>query len=91
MMHFFPDCSYFINNFQCLWNKLKFKINGCNPADEVHIDGHNNVLLLLGRLAVPLDNETNILINCFLSSAVGKSHKLCTERLHKLKALWLVN
>ena len=37
------------------------------------------MLLLLGGLALPLDNETNILINRFISSAVGKIHKLCNE------------
>ena len=53
----------------------------------------DRVVLLLGGggLALPFDNETNILINRFISSAVGKIHKLRNERLHELEAPWLVN
>ena len=39
------------------------------------------VLLLLGGGLLPFDKETNILINRFISSAVGKIHKLRNERL----------
>ena len=44
-----------------------------------------------GELALPFDNETNVLINRFISSAVGKIHKLRNERLCELEAPWLVN
>ena len=105
MMHLFLDCSYFRNNFESLWNKLKFKIAGSNPTDGAYIcnlienlDGHNKVLLGFGgggggggELALLFDNETNFVINRFNSSAVGKIHKLRNERLRKLEALWLVN
>ena len=83
VMHLFLDFLYFRNNFESLWNKLKFKIAGPNPTDGAYIcnfiknlNGHNKVLLLLGGLALPFDNETNILINRFIFSAVGKIHKL---------------
>ena len=53
--HLFLNRSYFRNNFESLWNKLKFKIAGSNPIDRVNfcnfienLDGHNKVLLLLG-------------------------------------------
>ena len=49
------------------------------------------ITLTLRGLALPFDSETNILINGFISSAVGKIHKLCNERLHELEAPWLVN
>ena len=46
--YFFLDCSYFRNNFEYLWNKLKFEITGSNPTDAAYIcnfianlDGHN--------------------------------------------------
>ena len=39
----------------------------------------------LGGLAVPFDNETNILINRFIPSVVGKIHKLRNERLRELE------
>ena len=91
--HLFLDCSYFRNNFELLWNKLKSKIAGSNPTDGAYIcnfienlDGHNKVLLLLGGLALPFDNETSILISRFISSAVGKIHKLRNERLRELEA-----
>ena len=31
--HLFLNCSYFRNNFESLWNKLKFKIVGSNLTD----------------------------------------------------------
>ena len=78
---------------------MKIKIARSNPIDGAYIcnfikslDGNNRVLLLLGGgLALPFDNETNVLINRFISSAVGKIHKLRIERLCELEALWLVN
>ena len=42
-------------------------------------------------LALPFNNETNILIDRFISLAVGKIHKLGNERLHELEAPWVVN
>ena len=46
--HLFLDCSYFRNNFESLWNKLKIKLAGSNPinGDYIHnfienLDGHN--------------------------------------------------
>ena len=46
----------------------------CNFIEN--LDGHNKVLLLLGELAAPFDNDKNNLINSFISSALGKIHKL---------------
>ena len=98
MTHFFLNCSYFRNNSESLWDKLKIKIARSNPIDEAYIcnfiknlDGNNRVLLLLGGLALPFDDETNILINRFITSPVGKIHKLPNERLRELEAPWLVN
>ena len=55
--HFYLDCSYFRNNFESFWNKLKIKIARSNPIDGAYIcnfiknlDGNNRVLLLLGGL-----------------------------------------
>ena len=42
-------------------------------------------------LSLPFDKETNILINRFISSTVGKIHKFRNERLRELEAPWLVN
>ena len=96
--HFFLDCSYFRNNFESLSHKLKIRIARFNPIDGAYIcnfiknlDGNNRVLLLLRGLALPFDNETNIPINRFISSVVGKIHKLRNERLRELEASWLVN
>ena len=53
--HLFLDYSYSRNNFESLWNKLKFKIAGSNRTNGAYIfnlienlDGHNKVLLLSG-------------------------------------------
>ena len=96
--HLFLDFSYFRSNFESLWNKLKIIVAVSNPIDAAYIcsfignlDGPNRILLLLGGLAFPFDNETSILIDRFISSAVGKIHKLCNERLPELEAPWLVN
>ena len=35
--HLFLDCSYFRNNFESLWNKLKFKIASSKPTDGPYI------------------------------------------------------
>ena len=91
--HFLLDCSYFRNNFDSLWNKLKLKIYQSIQTNGVYIcnfvtnlDRNNKVLLLLGELALPLDSKTNIQINRFISAAVGKIYKLRQERLHELEA-----
>ena len=94
----FLDCSYFRNNLDSLWHKLKLQIAQSNQTDGISIcnfitnlDGHNKVLLLLGGLALPFDNETNIHINRFISLAVGKIYKFRQERLRELEAPWPTN
>ena len=96
--HFLLDCSYFRNNFNSLWNKLKLKIAQSNQTDRVYIcnfitnlDRNNTVLLLSGGLALPLDSKANIKIKRFISAAVGKIYKLRQERLCELEAPWLAN
>ena len=96
--HFSLDCSYFRNNFESLWDKLKIKIARSNLIDGAYfcnfiknLDENKRVLLLLRGLALPFDNKANIMINRFISSAVGKIHKLRNERLCELEAPWLVN
>ena len=98
VIHLLLDCSYSRNNFDSLWNKLKLKIAQSNQRDGVYIcnfitnlDRHNKVLLLLGGLVLPFDSETNIQINIFISSAVGKIYNLRQERLRELEAPWLTN
>ena len=84
VIHFLLDCG---NNIDSLWNKLKLKIAQFNQADGVYIcnfitnlQRNNKVLLLLGRLALPLDSKTNIQINRFISAAVGKIYKLTSSK-----------
>ena len=98
VIHLLLDCSYSRNNFDSLWNKLKLKIAQSNQRDEVYIcnfitnlDRHDKVLLLLGGLVLLFDSETNIQINIFISSAVGKIYNLRQERLRELEAPWLTN
>ena len=78
--HFLLDCSYFRNNFDSLWNKLKLKIAQSNQTDGVYIcnfitnlDRNNKVLLLLGGLALPLDSKTNIQIKDIYPQLLARS------------------
>ena len=78
--HFLLDCSYFRNNFDSLWNKLKLKIVQSNQTDGVYVcnfitnlDQNNKVLPLLGGLALPLDSKTNIQINNLYPQLLARS------------------
>ena len=93
---FLLDCSRFRDNFDSLWNQLKHKIAQSNQTGGVYIcnfitnlDRSNKVILLLGGLALPLDSETNIQINRFISAVVGKIYKRRQERLWELEAPWI--
>ena len=79
-------------------------IHGCKgctrmyPTDGIQIANftknlncQNIVMLLVGGLSLPFDNQTTILVKKFVSSAVGKIYKLRTEKLRELEAPWLKN
>ena len=53
----------------CFTRKATQKFRCNQQGSFVHIEG----------LALPFDNETNILINRFISSALGKTHQLCND------------
>ena len=80
--YFLLDCSYFRNNFDSLWNKLKLKIAQSNhmQTDGVYIcnfitnlDRNNKVFLLLGGLALLLDSKTNIQIKDLCPQLLARS------------------
>ena len=90
------DCSYFKQNFFSLWRNLKLNFTVSDQADGVNIcqfidnsDRHHKVLCFWGGLSLPFENVTNTLIRRFISTAVGKIHKLHRERLRELEAPWL--
>ena len=96
--HFFLDCPQFKENFDSVWRNLQLKITRSNPTDGVQIanfiknlNRQNKVMLLVGGLSLPFDNQTTTLVKKFVSSAVGKIYKLRTEKLRELEAPWLKN
>ena len=74
---------------------MKTKINfnqtdGITMSDFItNLDPHKKVLLLLGGLSLPFDDASVAVIKRFVASAVGKIHKLQTEKLRELEATWL--
>ena len=79
-----------------LWSNLKLKIINFNQTDGItmfdfitNLNPHKKVLLLLGRLSLPFDDASLVLIKTFDASAVGKIHKLRTAKLRETEAPWL--
>ena len=74
------------------------KIIMSNPTDDIQIanfikklDCQHRVMQLVGDLSLPYDNETITLIKKFISLAVGRIYKLCTEKFRELEAPWLTH
>ena len=81
--HFLLDCSSFRDNFESLWSNLSQKLIACNPSDGTQIshfisglDRQEKIILLLGGFPLPFDGVAVTMINRFISSAVGKIHRL---------------
>ena len=96
--HFFLDCPQFKKNFDSVWRNLQLKITRSNPTDGIqmanfikNLNRQNKVMLSMGGLSLPFDNQTTTLVKKIVSSAVGKIYKLRTEKLGELEALWLKN
>ena len=94
----FLDCPQFKENFDSVWRNLQLKITRSNPTDGIQIANFiknlnlkNKVMLLVGGLSLPFENQTTTLAKKFVSSVVGKLYKLCTEKLRELEAPWLKN
>ena len=96
--YFFLDCLQFKENFDSAWCNLQLKVTKSNPTDDSQIanfiknlNHQNKVMLLVGGLSLPFDNQTTTLVKKFVSSAVSKIYKLRTEKLRELEAPWLKN
>ena len=96
--HFFLGCPQFKENFDSVWRNLQVKITRSNPTDGIqmanfikNLNRQNKVMLLVGGLSLPFDNQATTLVKKFVSSAVGKIYKLRTEKLRELEAPWLKN
>ena len=94
--HFLSDCSSFRDNFESLLSNLSQKIIACNPSDGTQIsnfisslDRQQKIILLSGGFPLPFDGVTVTMINRFISSAVGKIHRLRKGMLHELEVPWL--
>ena len=80
--HFFLDCPHFKENFDSVWHNLQLKVTISHPTDGSKIanfiknlNRQNKVMLLVGGLSLPFDNQTTTLVKKFVSSAVGKIYK----------------
>ena len=96
--HFLLDCPNFRDNRESLWSNLNQKVIACNPSDGTQIshffnslDREQKILLLLEGLHLPFDQVTVNLAKRFISSAIGKIHRLRKEMLRELEATWLPN
>ena len=94
--HFLLDCPFFKDKVGSVWLNIKTRLRETNPLNGTQIcnfisnlDGVSKVLLLLEGLPLPFDNATPIVIERFISSAVGKIFKLHTNKLRELEAPWL--
>ena len=78
------------------WDKLKAKARHLNPVDGdqivdfiTNLDQHNKMLLLLGGLQLSFDDLTaNSIKDLIVAGALGKIHKIRTEKLYELRAPW---
>ena len=96
--HFFLDCPKFKESFDSVWRNLQLRVTRSSPTNAIQIanfinnlNRQNKVMLLVGGLSLPFDNQTTTLVKTFVSSAVGKINKLRTEKLCELEAPWLKN
>ena len=96
--HFLLDCPNFRDNRESLWLNLNQKVIACNPFDGMKIshffnslDREQKILLLLGGLNLLFDQATVNVVKRFISSAIGKIHRLRKEMLRELEAPWLPN
>ena len=77
--HFFLDCPQLKENFDSVWRNLQLKVARPNPTDGIqtanfikNLNRQNKVMLLVGGLSVPFDNQTTTLVKKVVSSAIGK-------------------
>ena len=89
--HHFIECLPFRDNYSSLRSNLKTKIINFNQTDGITMSDFltNLVSSLLGRLSLPFDDASVVLIKRFVASAVSKIHKLRTAKLLELEAPWL--
>ena len=77
--HFFLDCPQFKESFGSVWHNVQLKITRSNPTDGIQIanfiknlNRQNKVMLLVGGLSLPFDNQTTALLKKFVCLAVSK-------------------
>ena len=77
----------FKENFDSVWRNLQLKIIRSNQTGGIQIVNFimnlnilNMVKLLASGLSLPFDNKPTILIERFVSAAVGKICKLHTKK-----------
>ena len=83
LSHFLSGCPNFRDNRESLWSNLSQKVIACNSSDGTQmshffssLDREQKILLLLGSLHLPFDQVTVTMVKRFMSSAIGKIHRL---------------
>ena len=81
--HFLLNCPSFRDYRESLWSNTSRKVIACSPSDGTQIshffsstDREQKILLLLGGLHLPFDKVTVNMVKRFISSAIGKIHRL---------------
>ena len=96
LYHFLFNCTSFREYFDLLWSSLTTNVVRINPTDGSHMSDflvnlkqHQKTLLLIGRLLLPFDLATMMMMTLSVASAVGKIYKLCSDKLRELEAPWI--
>ena len=94
--YFFFDCMSFRENFSILWSNLKTTFFNANPLESnfmfsflVNLDRKHKNMFPLGGLSLPFDSKTTTIVKRFVSTAVSKIYKICSNKLRDLETLWL--
>ena len=94
--HFFFDCMSFRENSTILWSNLKTTLSDAHPLERnfmfgflVNLDREHKTKFLLGGLSLPFDSKTTTIVKRYISTAVGKIYKICSNKLCDLESPWL--
>ena len=94
--HFFFDCMSFKENFTILWSNFKTTVFNANPLESnfmfsflENLDQKHKLMFFLGSLSLPFDSKTISIVKSFVSTALGKIYKICSDKLRDPEASWL--
>ena len=88
MGHVFFDCMSFRENFTIIWSNLKTILFNASPLEGnfmfsflVNSDQNHKTMFLFRGLCLPFDSKTTTIMKRFVSTAIGKIYKICSDKL----------